>query len=61
MRANWRLFGRVRKAAAGFLLYTHDHEAVAHWLPLTAFADGDSLRQAEQLLRSKVKDFAEVR
>ena len=61
VRANWRLFGKVRKAGAGFLLYTHDHEAVAHWLPVTAFADDDSLRQAEELLRNKVRDFAEIR
>lgn len=56
-----RAIGKVRKARAGFLLYTHDHEAVAHWLPVTAFADDDSLRQAEELLRNKVRDFAEIR
>lgn len=58
-KQNWSLIGKVRKAHNGFLLYPID--TLFYWLPMTAFANEDVRRQTEELLRNKVKDFAEIR
>ncbi len=43
----------------GFLLYAND--TMFHWLPMTAFASDEDRKRADELLRCKVKDFADVK
>ena len=58
-RQNWSQISKVRKTHNGFLLYPN--KTVYFWIPVTAFATEDDCTRAEELLRSKVKDFANVR
>jgi hypothetical protein len=58
-RRNWSQISKVRKARDGFLLYPND--TMFHWLPFTALASDQDRAHLEELLRTKVPDFAEVR
>ncbi len=58
-RHQWSLITKARKASNGFLLYPN--EKMFYWLPLTAFASEEDQRRAEDLLRRKVQDFADIR
>lgn len=58
-KQNWTQISKVRKARSGFLLYPN--ETIFYWLPVTAFLSEDDRARTETLLRSKVKDFAEIR
>jgi hypothetical protein len=58
-RQNWNQISKVRKAADGYLLYPN--EALFYWIPVTAFSSEDERAKTEELLRSKVKDFADIK
>ena len=58
-KMNWSQISKVRKAMNGFLLYSND--MMFHWLPVTALESEDDRTRAEELLRRKIKDFAEIR
>ncbi|HNY77606.1 MAG: YcxB family protein [Sedimentisphaerales bacterium] len=58
MRQNWSLVDKVRKSRHGFLLYCG---GMFYWLPMTAFANDDSRRQAADLLSTMAEDYAEIR
>jgi hypothetical protein len=57
--SNWNLGSKVRKARNGYLLYPNAR--IGLWLPFTAFASEAERCHAEELLRNKVKDFAEIK
>ena len=58
-RRNWSQITKVRRAPNGFLLYAND--SMFHWLPTSAFACEEDRQRAEELLQSKIKDFADIR
>lgn len=58
-RQNWSQIAKARKASNGFLLYPND--GVFYWLPETALASEEDRQRTEELLRSKVKDFADIK
>jgi hypothetical protein len=58
-KQNWNQISKVRKARNGFLLYPND--SLYCFLPSSAFRSEIDRLSAENLFRSKVKDFAEVR
>ena len=58
-KQNWSQIAKARRASTGFLLYPDDK--VFFWLPITAFASEEDRKRTEELLRSKVKDFADIR
>jgi len=58
-KENWSQISKVRKARNGFLLYPNDQ--MFYWLPITSFASEVDWNRTEELLRSKVKDFRDIR
>jgi len=58
-KQNWTQISKVRRARNGLLLYPND--MIFYWLPISAFQSDDDRARAETLLRSKVKDFADIR
>jgi hypothetical protein len=58
-RQNWSQIAKVRKASNGFLLYPNDK--MFYWLPMNAFGSQEDRQRTEELLRSKIKDFADIK
>jgi len=58
-KQNWNQISKVRKARNGLLLYPND--TIFYWLPFTAFVSDNDWTRAEELLRNKVKDFADIK
>jgi hypothetical protein len=58
LRQTWRLVEKVRKSRHGFLVYSSN--ASSFWLPMRAFSNEESRRQAEDLLSTMAEDYGEV-